>query len=109
MSGEPTGMLQNDETYQMSDRDDFTGWGELLACQVDGSNCVGPISNYKVLQASHRPGRLILTWVVLRCGAPQVVNRPFPAWDTKSGTEPKRPILRGMPGRFGSVLQQKST
>ena len=47
-SGEPTGMLQNDETYQMSDRDDFTGWGELLACQVDGSNCVGPISNYKV-------------------------------------------------------------
>lgn len=54
-SGEATGMLQNNETYQMSDRDHFTGNGELLACQVNGSDCAGPISNYKV-----NCGRLIV-------------------------------------------------
>ena len=47
-SGEPTAMLQNHEAYQMSDRDHFTGSGELLDCAIDGSNCTGPISNYKV-------------------------------------------------------------
>jgi hypothetical protein len=48
VSGSATGMLQNNENYQMTDRDDFAGTGALLACQVDGSNCSGPISNYTI-------------------------------------------------------------
>jgi hypothetical protein len=47
-SGSATGMLQNNENYQMTDRDHFAGTGALLACQVDGSNCSGPISNYAI-------------------------------------------------------------
>jgi hypothetical protein len=46
VSGNPTGMLKNNETIQMNGHDNLAGPGELLACQVDGSNCVGPISNY---------------------------------------------------------------
>ena len=48
VSGNPTGMLKNNETIQMNGHDNLAGPGELLACQVDGSKCVGPISNYTI-------------------------------------------------------------
>jgi hypothetical protein len=47
-SGNPTGMLKNNDKVQMNGNFDFAGTGELLACQVDGSKCVGPISNYTI-------------------------------------------------------------